>query len=81
MLIAANGHSTALPASPALRNRLEKLVRTLNSGKPQQVEALEEAFFSRLTARGFNKRALRSLLEDLVRWRAAQRCEPPKARR
>lgn len=81
VLIAANGHSTALPASPALRNRLEKLVQALNSGKPQQVEALEEAFFTRLTARGFNRSAFRALLNDLVSWHAVRRCEPPAPRR
>lgn len=81
LLVSANGRSTTLTPSPAVRRRVDALLKALNGGKPQQVEALEEAFFSRLTARGFNKRALRSLLEDLVRWRAVQRCEPPRARR
>lgn len=81
VLVSANGRSSTLPASPAVRRRVEQLLTALNSGKPQQVEALEEAFFSRLTARSVTRRAFRSLLDDLVRWRALQRCEPPKARR
>jgi hypothetical protein len=81
MLVTANGHSTSLSPTPAVRRRLERLLASLNSGKPQHVEALEDAFFSRLTSRTFNRRALRALLDDLVRWRAVERCEPPKARR
>ncbi|WP_257454327.1 cupin-like domain-containing protein [Archangium lipolyticum] len=81
LLVSANGRSTTLPPAPAVRRRLEKLLMSLNGAKPQQVEALEDAFFTRLTARAFNKRAFRSLLDDLVRWRALQRCEPPRSRR
>lgn len=81
VLVSANGRSTTLTLTPGVRRRVEKLLTALNSGKPQQVEALEDAFFSRLTARSFTRRAFRSLLDDLVRWRAVQRCEPPRARR
>ncbi|PTL79244.1 hypothetical protein DAT35_34110 [Vitiosangium sp. GDMCC 1.1324] len=81
VLLSANGHSTTLSPSPTVRRRIDALLKALNSGKPQHVEALEEAFFTRLTARGFNTRAFRSLLQDLVRWRAVSRCEPLVARR
>jgi hypothetical protein len=81
VLISANGHSTPLTPSPSVRRRLDSLLKALNSGRPQHVEALEDAFFSRLTARGFNRRAFLALLQDFVRWRAVQRCEliPPTA--
>ncbi|WNG49640.1 hypothetical protein F0U60_40115 [Archangium minus] len=81
VLVSANGHSRAIPAPPAVRRRLEGLVERLNSGAPQQVEALEEAFFTRLTARAFSRRAFRELLDELVRWRAVRRCEPPASQR
>ncbi|QRN95003.1 cupin-like domain-containing protein [Archangium violaceum] len=80
VLVSANGRSATLTPAPAVLRRVEKLLTALNSGKPQQVEALEEAFFSRLTARSFNTRAFRALLDDLVRWRAVRRCEPPSSR-
>jgi hypothetical protein len=80
LLVSANGHSTALPASPTVRRRVEKLLATLNEGKPQQVEALEAGFFSRLPARAFTRRAFRALLDDLVRWHGVHRCEPSSAR-
>jgi hypothetical protein len=81
VLVAANGHATTLSPTPAVRRRLERLVSALNSGKPQHVEALEDAFFSRLMTRSFSRRAFRALLDDLVRWRAVRRCEPSAARR
>jgi hypothetical protein len=80
LLVSANGHSTPLAARAGVRRRIEQLLATLNGGKPQQVEALEAAFFSRLPARAFTRRAFRALLDDLVRWHAVQRCEPPTAR-
>jgi hypothetical protein len=44
------------------------------------VETLEEVFISRMRTRRFSRRALRALLDDLVRWRAVERCAPPSAR-
>ena len=73
LLVSGMGRSTALSPSPAVRRRIEWLVSTLNSGKPQQVEALETLFFSRLPARGFSRRAFLSLLQDMVRWRSVRR--------
>jgi hypothetical protein len=81
VMVSANGHSASFSATPAVRRRLEKLVASLNGGKPQHVEALEDAFFSRLTSRTFTRRMFRSLLDDLVRWHAVRRCEPSAARR
>ncbi|WPB74603.1 hypothetical protein KYC5002_37040 [Archangium violaceum] len=80
-MVSAHGHSTVLSPSPTVRRRLERLLAALDSGKPQSVEALEDAFFSRLTARAFSRKAFRALLDDLVRWRAVRRCEPPVSRR
>lgn len=76
VMVAANGHSSSLTVPAEVRGRIARLVKTLNTGKPQQVETLEEAFFSKLKSRGFNRRAFRALLDDLVRWRAVARCEP-----
>lgn len=80
LVVSGLGRSTTLKPSAALRRRLERLLDTLNTGKPQQVEALEEAFFSRLPARSFKRAAFRALLDDLVRWRAVLRCAPPQSR-
>ena len=76
LLVSGHGRSTSLRPSPAVRRRIEWLVSTLNSGKPQHVEALESAFFSRLPARGFSRRAFLSLLQDMVRWRSVRRITP-----
>ena len=81
LLVSGVGRSTTLKPSPAVRRRIDRLVESLNSGKPQQVEALEQAFFSKLTARAFTRSAFRALLDDLVRWHAVRRCEAPAARR
>ncbi|MFP2910310.1 hypothetical protein ACLESD_35780 [Pyxidicoccus sp. 3LFB2] len=78
LLVSGCGRSTSLRPSPAVRRRIEWLVSTLNSGKPQQVEALETLFFSRLPTRGFNRKAFQTLLQDLVRWRSVRRVTPVK---
>ncbi|QRK08656.1 hypothetical protein JQX13_00220 [Archangium violaceum] len=80
LLISGMGRSTTLEPSPAVRRRIERLLETLNTGKPQQVEALEEAFFSRMPARSFKRDAFRALLDDLVRWRAVWRCAQSRAK-
>jgi hypothetical protein len=77
LLVSGLGRSTTLRVSAGVRRRVEWLVSTLNSGRPQQVEALESAFFSRLPARGFSRRAFLSLLQDMVRWRAVRRLAAP----
>ncbi|OJT20776.1 hypothetical protein BO221_28070 [Archangium sp. Cb G35] len=77
LLVSAIGRSSTLPGSPLLRRRLERLVSSLNLGKPLSVSALEHAFFSRLPSRSFSRASFRSLLDDLVRWRAVQRCPAP----
>ncbi|WP_375771716.1 hypothetical protein NR798_12705 [Archangium gephyra] len=81
LLVSANGHAQALAPAPTAHRRLEQLLETLNGGKPQQVEQLEQAFFHRMTGRGFSRNALRLLLDELVRWRGVERCEPPSSRR
>ncbi|WNG39127.1 hypothetical protein F0U61_39780 [Archangium violaceum] len=77
LLVSAIGHSSTLPGAPSIRRRVERLVSSLNAGKPLSVESLEQAFFSRLPARAFSRTAFRALLDDLVRWRAVRRCPPP----
>jgi hypothetical protein len=77
LLVSAIGRSSTLPGSPLVRRRVERLVASLNEGKPLNVDALEKAFFSRLPSRAFSRSALRALLGDLVRWRAVQRCPAP----
>ena len=73
VLLAANGHSKVLEAPPQVRRRLEKLVAALNSGKPQHIQALEEAFFTRLERRAFKPSAFLPLLEELLSWHAVRR--------
>jgi hypothetical protein len=77
LLVSAIGRSSTLPGAPSVRRRVERLVSSLNEGKPVNVGALEQAFFSRLPSRAFSRSALRALLDDLVRWHAVQRCAPP----
>jgi hypothetical protein len=76
VLVAANGRSSMLPAAPGMGRRVEKLVAALNSGTPVRVKELEDAFFTKLEGRAFKRSAFQALLNDLVRWRAVQRCEP-----
>ncbi|MBJ6764366.1 hypothetical protein JGU66_26645 [Myxococcaceae bacterium JPH2] len=80
VLVSANGRSTGLSVSPAVRRRIEWLVSTLNGPKAQHVEALESQFFSRLPARGFTRKAFLGLLNDMVRWRAVRKVAPKKGR-
>lgn len=81
LLVSAHGHAQALAPSSTAHRRVEQLLETLNSGKPQQVEALEQAFFHRMTGRTFSRKAFRLLLDTFVSWRGVERCEPPSARR
>ncbi|MCP3138663.1 cupin domain-containing protein [Pyxidicoccus xibeiensis] len=76
LLVAANGHSSTLAPSVVVRRRLEKLVATLNTGRPVRVKELEEAFFTKLEGRTFKRSAFQALMNDLLRWRAVRRCEP-----
>jgi hypothetical protein len=76
VLVAANGRSSMLAANAAVSRRMEKLVATLNAGTPVRVKELEEAFFTKLEGRTFKRGALQGLLNDLVRWRAVQHCQP-----
>jgi hypothetical protein len=77
LMVSANGHFAIFAASPSLRRRIERLLSALNRGKPLNVKALEAAFFSRSKTRPFSRRNFHTLLNDLVRWRAVQRGDPP----
>ncbi|MBZ4409862.1 cupin-like domain-containing protein [Myxococcus sp. XM-1-1-1] len=80
VVVAANGFSRTLRPSPVARRRLEALTETLSSGRPVSVGTLEEDFFRRLPPRAFPRVGVRSLLDELARWRAVWRHEPVRRR-
>ncbi|WP_338870675.1 hypothetical protein [Myxococcus stipitatus] len=73
LLVAANGRSSTLEVAAPVKRRPLKLVATLNTGTPVQVKELEDAFFDKLGRTSFKRSAFRTLMGDLLRWRAVQR--------
>ncbi|NTX36067.1 hypothetical protein HUA78_16590 [Myxococcus sp. CA033] len=80
LVVAANGYSRTLRSTPGARRRLHALVEALNSGRPQVVGALEESFFQRLPPRAFPRAGVRTLLDEMARWRAVWRHVPARRR-
>ncbi|WP_338869005.1 cupin-like domain-containing protein [Myxococcus stipitatus] len=73
VVVAANGNSRTMRASPSVRRRIQALMEALNSGRPQHIAMLEEDFFRRLPPRAFPRAGVRTLLDELAKWRAVWR--------
>ena len=77
LIVSANARSEVLSASPGALRQVEWLLKALNGGGEHRVRELEQAFYARPSAHAFKPKALRALLNALLRWRAVERRPEP----